>query len=441
MTLKSEGDYQNHSTEIVLPNLANGLYLIKAETNYSTSVFAATHIQVTNLALIESSENETHFYQIINRHNGEPKVYTDVELSYSNNRNDKRTTKSFTTDRFGKFELKKNTNYFRNVQIKVNSKDDTGYFGDYYINRTYKQNENNDTQYNTFLFTDRSIYRPGQIVYFKGIITQSKDGKSSVSAEQKIAAELHNVNGEKVSELAFVSNEFGSFHGEFILPNDGLTGQFYIKTFSNTVGSGHHYFSVEEYKRPKFKPEFQPITETYKVNDSITVKGTAVAFAGSNITDAKVVYRVKRNVRFPGWYYWRRPYFNAEPQEITFGDTKTNAKGEFEITFKALPDESVSKDNLPVFNYEITADVTDINGETRSTSTIVNVGYHSMTLNINAPQQIDKDQKELEFTLASQNLNGQFAPAKGQLKIYKLNAPDRVLRTRPWQAPDYPNPF
>jgi len=436
-SLKTEGDYQNHNTEIVVPNLANGLYLIKANTNSNTDVFATAHIQVTDLALVESSENESHFYQVINRHDGKPMTNITAELSYSNNQNDKRLTKSFTTDRFGKFEFSKDNNYYRNVQIKVSSKDDTGYFGDYYINRTYDQNENNDTQYHTYLFTDRSIYRPGQTVYFKGIITQSKDRKSSVADDKEITAELHNVNGEKVSELKFVTNEFGSFHGEFILPNDGLTGQFYIRTLSNTVSSGHHYFSVEEYKRPKFKSEFQPITETYKVNDSITVKGTAIAFAGSNITDAKVVYRVKRNVRFPGWYYWRRPYFNSEAQEITFGDTKTNAKGEFVITFKAIPDESVSKDNLPVFNYEVTADVTDINGETRSTSTIVTVGYHAMTLNIVAPQKIDKETKEIELTLTSQNLNGEFVPAKGELKIYKLNAPDRVLRTRPWQAPDY----
>jgi len=149
---------------------------------------------------------------------------------------------------------------------------------------------------------------------------------------------LHNVNGEKLKELELRSNEFGSMKGEFILPNSGLTGQYSIRTFSNKVGRGYQSFSVEEYKRPKFKPEFNPITDTFKVNDSITVNGKAEAFAGSNITNAKVVYRVKRMVRYPRWYYWRGPYFNSEPQEITFGETKTNDKGEFEITFMALPD-------------------------------------------------------------------------------------------------------
>ena len=433
--LKTEGDYQNHSTEIVIPNLANGLYLIKANTATKDNVFATTHIQVTDLVLVESYENSHHLYQIIDRHNGEPKVDATIELSYSNNRNNNRKSKSFTTDRFGKFEFKKDDDYYRDVQIKVTAKNDTGYFGEFYINRTYDNSPNNDTHYRNFLFTDRSIYRPGQTVYFKGIATKSRNGKTEVSADEAAKLRLKNVNGEVVSELLLQTNEFGSVHGEFILPNDGLTGNFTIEMFSHN--STYAYISVEEYKRPKFKTQFQPVTETYKVNDSITVNGTAIAFAGSNITDAKVVYRVKRNVRFPSWYYWRRSYFNAEAQEITFGETKTNAKGEFEVTFKALPDESVSKENLPVFNYEITADVTDINGETRSSSTIVNVGYHAMTLNISAPQKINKGKNEIEFSIYSQNLNGQFTPAKGELKIYKLNAPNRVLRTRPWQAPDY----
>ncbi|EPR73103.1 hypothetical protein ADIWIN_1884 [Winogradskyella psychrotolerans RS-3] len=435
-TLKSEGDYQNHSTEIVLPNLNNGLYIVKADTNTDnyTNVFATAHIQATNLALVESLENDVQVYQVIDRHNGKPQANIKVKLSY-NTHNSKQFTKVFTTDHFGKFQFTKDNNYYNSIQINVNSKNDTAYFGDYYINRTYNQNKNNDTQYRNFLFTDRSIYRPGQIVYFKGIATKSKDEKTTVSEDATAIVKLMNVNGEIVKELNLLTNEFGSVHGELLLPNDGLTGNYTINMFSGT--NSYTNISVEEYKRPKFKPEFQPITETYKVNDSITVNGTAIAFAGSTITDAIVVYRVKRNVRFPSWYYWRRPYFNVEAQEITFGETKTNDKGEFEIMFKALPDASVSKENLPVFNYEITADITDINGETRSTSTIVNVGYHAMTLNILAPQKIDKDQKEIEFTLASQNLNGEFAPAKGQLKIYKLSAPDRILRTRPWQAPDY----
>lgn len=433
-TLKSENDYQVHRTEIIFPQLQNGLYIIKASSN-KDNVFAATHIQITDFALLESIQNEIIYYQLINRNNGEPFSDASVKISYTNNRN-KYFSKSLKTDRFGKFNFKKDDNYYRQVEIKIDHNNNEAYFGDYYFSRAYKPRKNTDTQYNVFLFTDRSIYRPGQTAYFKGIVTATKDDNTTVYANEKATVKLKNVNGEVVSELELETNEFGSVAGEFILPNDGLTGSFTIEMVCGK--KGYTYFSVEEYKRPKFKPEFQPITETFKVNDSITVKGKAVAFAGSNITDAKVVYRVKRQVQYPSWWYWKRPgYYSSEAQEITFGEGTTNDKGEFEITFKALPDESVSKDNLPIFNYEVTADITDINGETRSTSTVVNVGYHAMTLEISNPNQIDKTKKEVEISLNSKNLNGQEVPAKGTLKIYKLQAPDYVLRARPWDAPDF----
>ncbi len=433
-TLKSENDYQAHRTEIIFPQLQNGLYIIKASSN-KDNVFAATHIQITDFALLESIQNEIIYYQLINRNNGEPFSDASVKISYTNNRN-KYFSKSLKTDRFGKFNFKKDDNYYRQVEIKIDHNNNEAYFGDYYFSRAYKPRKNTDTQYNVFLFTDRSIYRPGQTAYFKGIVTATKDDKTEVYANEKATVKLKNVNGEVVSELELKTNEFGSVAGEFILPNDGLTGNFTIEMVC--VRKGYTYFSVEEYKRPKFKPEFQPITETFKVNDSITVKGKAVAFAGSNITDAKVVYRVKRQVQYPNWWYWRRPgYYSSEAQEITFGEGTTNNKGEFEITFKALPDESVSKDNLPVFNYEVTADITDVNGETRSTTTVVNVGYHAMTLQVSTPEQVDKSKKEVELTLNSQNLNGEFVPAKGTLKIFKLKSPDAILRARPWNAPDF----
>ncbi|WP_138434852.1 alpha-2-macroglobulin family protein [Winogradskyella algicola] len=434
-TLKSVEDFQSHTTEIVIPKLANGFYLVKADTN-KDNVFAVTHIQITDLALLERNENDVVTYQLINRNNGNPIEDAVISMSYKNNKN-QHFNKMRSTDRFGKFKFKKDRNYYRQLEIRADYKDEVAFFGDYYISRDYKPRKNTDTQYNVFLFTDRSIYRPGQIAYFKGIVTATKDDKTEVYANEKATVKLKNVNGEVVSELELETNEFGSVAGEFILPNNGLTGSFTIEMVCGGR-KGYTYFSVEEYKRPKFKPEFQPITETFKVNDSITVKGKAVAFAGSNITDAKVVYRVKRQVQYPTWWYWRRPgYYSSEAQEITFGEGTTNDKGEFEITFKALPDKSASKDNLPIFNYEVTADITDLNGETRSTATVINIGYHAMTLEISAPEQVDKSKKEVEISLNSKNLNGQEVPAKGTLKIYKLQAPDYVLRARPWNAPDF----
>ena len=435
--LRNENDYQTHTTEVLIPKLDNGRYIIAAFIDEDKNNFAFANIQVTHLALVETEASAHKLFQIIDRNNGTPKVNTKVKVSYQSRNNRNTITKNYTTNQLGEIEIEKDKNWYRNVKLKVESANDTAYFGNYYINQSDIQSKEQDS-YNSFLFTDRSIYRPGQTVHFKAIAMKTINGKTEVAAKEPVYVTLFNTNDEEVKELKFKTNEFGSVSGEFILPNNGLNGEYYIE-FDGDVEDffSEHYFSVEEYKRPKFETKFYPVTETFKVNDTVTIKGQALAYAGSNITDAKVVYRVHRKVEYPRWYFWYRPSFYSEPQEITHGESITNEKGEFEITFNAIPDQSVNKTSLPVFNYEITADVTDLNGETRSATTIVNVGYHALIANMSIESPIDKTQKDVALTIDTKNLNGEFVPSKGSIKIYKLKAPNAVLRARPWAAPDY----
>ncbi|WP_417889888.1 alpha-2-macroglobulin family protein [Xanthomarina gelatinilytica] len=435
--LKNELDFQQHSTEILLPKLDNGRYLIVAKTNNKQNTFAFNTFQVTNIAVVEKTELDKQVYQFIDRTNGKPLSNLDIQITYYKNYRDNTNNKNYTTNALGEIELIKGSNTWSNIHIEASCSDEKAFFGDYYLNRKYERNTYKE-HYKGFIFTDRSIYRPGQTVYFKGIAIKIEDGKSEVIPNELFYLELYDTNNDLISELELKSNEFGSVSGEFILPNSGLNGNYSIEFYGekNDVDV-KHYFSVEEYKRPKFEAQFKPVTETYKVNDSVTVTGQALAYAGSNITNAKVVYRVHRKVQYPRWYYWYRPAYISEPQEITHGEAITNNKGEFEITFKALPDTSVNKDNLPVFNYEVTADVTDLNGETRSATTIVNVGYHALIATVSVDATLDKLKKEHTLNIDTKNLNGEFVPAQGTIKIYKLKAPDYVLRPRPWKAPDY----
>ncbi|WP_299254026.1 alpha-2-macroglobulin family protein [uncultured Lacinutrix sp.] len=438
-SLKNEKDYQIHTTEILMPKLDNGRYLITANTSALKENFNAhTLVQFTNIAMLEHDDSEKKHLQFIDRNNGEPIANAKVTIEYTYG-NEKVETVNTTTDSKGKLTISKSEKRRNNANIKIEKTGDIAYYQNIYINSYYRdRNRDEKPRYNTFVFTDRSIYRPGQTVFFKGITIKTEDNKSQVIANQKIKAILFNVNGETVKELELKTNDYGSVAGEFILPDGGLTGNFTVRLQGNNSHSGYTSIQVEEYKRPKFETNFKPITETIKVNDSVKITGEALAFAGSTISDAKVVYRVKRNVQYPRWYYWRQPN-NSENQgqEITQGETTTDAAGNYEITFKAIPDETVDKTSLPIFNYEITADVTDINGETRSTSTIVNVGYHALTATIAIGNSLDKTSKDHKIVIDTRNLNGEFVPAKGTLKIYKLNAPDNVLRTRPWLAPDY----
>ncbi len=438
-SLKTEKDYQNHSTEISVPALQNGFYAIVAQpTVGDDNTFSYTMLQVTNMALVTSQTNTHQYFQVINRKNGNPISHVKATVNYRINYDGPMKRASFVTDNNGSFSIKKDKNTWNNVTISLEKEEEIAVFKEYYINQSYPQNSESLSN-SCFLFTDRSIYRPGQPLYFKGIVIENDRSNSKPAPEELITVGLYDVNNTKISEQDLKTNEFGSFSGEFILPSSGLNGDYHLEAYGlSGLIDTDLYFSVEEYKRPKFETSFEPVMETYQVNDSIKITGKASAYAGSTISDATVVYRVKRVVDFPTWYYWSRPYYNATAQEIAYGETTTDASGGYEIIFKALPDKSIDKESLPTFNYEITADVTDINGETRSTSIRVSVGYHALNVNLILPETIDKQDKNAAFRISSTNLNGAFVPASGNVKLYKLIAPDRVLRPRTWAAPDYP---
>ncbi|HSQ45397.1 MAG TPA: MG2 domain-containing protein, partial [Lutibacter sp.] len=379
--LKTENDYQQHSTEILIPPFSNGNYLIYAstfETLSANSIYATAIIQATDIAVVENRQNNSNTYQIVDRNTGKPLVGAKVNIkNYDTGNYNAPINENFITDNKGQINFKAKSPH-RNVVLTVNHNKEIATFGDYYLSENSAQSrETEKTAINTFLFTDRSIYRPGQTVYYKGIVIKSLNNKSEIVSNETVKVILNNVNEEVVKSVELKTNEYGSFSGEFILPTNGLTGRYSIEVeerlkvrlLYDLIGAYDHSRTeilVEEYKRPKFEAEFKPITETYKINDSITVSGSAVAFAGSTITDAKVSYRVHRKVQYPKWFYWYRPIFPAgQAQEIVHGETITDAQGNFNITFKAIPDKSVDAANLPIFIYEVTAEITDINGETR----------------------------------------------------------------------------
>ena len=452
-SLKTENDFQQHSTEILIPPFANGNYLIYAstyETLNANSIYATAIIQATDIAVIENNQNNSKTYQIIDRNTGKPLVGAKVNIkNYNTGKYNAPINENYSTDNKGQINFSAK-NHYRNIVLTVNYNKEIATFGDYYLNENREINpETENTAIKSFLFTDRSIYRPGQLVYYKGIVLKSLKNKSEVVANEFVEVTLYNVNREIVKSVELKTNDYGSFSGEFILPNNGLTGSYAIEVGKGSKKSdvfnsmdGFNFSSteilVEEYKRPKFEAEFKSITEAYKINDSITVNGSAIAFAGSNITDAKVAYRVHRKVQYPKWYYWYRPIFpTSQGQEISHGETMTDAQGNFNITFKAIPDKSVDAANLPIFIYEVTADITDVNGETRSAVTEIKVGYHAIIAEIKIADEIDKNKKENTITVETKNLNNEVVSAKGSLKIYKLQAPKNVLRARPWNAPDY----
>ncbi len=451
--LPATGDYRNHSVEIKVDGLPVGQYALLASVSEDFSLnknpLAVQYFHVSNISFI----NNVLEYFILDRTTGKPLANANVQVwlqhyDYNARKNILEKKQFLTADENGYLKIpesKKNED--RNIRLEITHENDKLFLDDYQYSYYYNDEEEkyeNQKEYDEdkakiFLFTDRSIYRPGQLVYFKGIgVTQNYKTKKNQLLENKepVTIYLTDANSQKVDSLKLVLNEYGSFNGKFRLPQNRLNGEFTIEVSDYENSSID--FSVEEYKRPKFYTEFEKVKGTYRVNDKIKITGFAKAYAGNNVDGANVKYRVTRTARFLyDWMWWYRPRPSSSSLEITNGEIKTDANGKFTIEFEAIPDLSVDKNTDPVFDYKVEADVTDINGETRSTSTTVPVGYKAMNLQVTLPSSDPIPSDSLKhFFVSTTNLSGEFEPSKADVKIYKLQPPQRLIRSRFWTKPD-----
>lgn len=442
VNLPDTKDLQEHAAEIKIDGLPVGTYFILASLNPSFSlaenIIARQTTYISDISYIYNNEKELY---VLHRNTGEPFAKATVQVwedkyDYKTRKYIPVKKEAFTTDKNGFVKINVPANRYNNFFQVINGKDEL-FTNDTYYSYNYNSYEKH-SQRRTFLFTDRSIYRPGQTVFFKGIVvhTDSTGRKSEIIPGFKTNMSLYDANGQKVSTVELISNGYGSFSGNFKLPEGMLNGRFYIHDETNKNSS---YFNVEEYKRPKFSVEVKKPEGSYRINDLIKVEGNAKAYAGNNIDGATVAYRVVRKVRYPIWFYWGYkiwpPYGSSEEMEITNGTTKTDADGNFSIHFKAIPDETVDKKNQPIFDYEVIADITDINGETRSGQTLVAVAYQALQLNINTADKIHTDSLK-NVQISSTNMNGIHEKAKVTITMHKMQEPGRMFRNRYWQMPD-----
>ena len=295
----------------------------------------------------------------------------------------------------------------------------------------YQQPDNNaKTQFHCFLFTDRAIYRPGQALYFKGILTQNLREKSSLVASQPVSVRLVDVNGQTVQSLPFTTSEFGSFNGSFVLPTGLLNGQMSLQT-----DHGSLQFAVEDYKRPTFLVVLDPVAGQPRLGQPLTVGGQARAYAGQATDGATVRYHVTRRALWPLFSYGEYgrgiypPSGQPGTQEIAHGTTATDAEGRFGFTFTPplVPKAPGQREGWePGYLFEITADVTDAAGETRTGTRSLPIGRNPLSLRLSGPPKVDKRLPAAE-ALLSTNATGEPRPAAGILRLlarrYRPNPP------------------
>ncbi|MEZ4883718.1 MAG: alpha-2-macroglobulin family protein [Chitinophagales bacterium] len=436
--LPNEGDYQSHNIEISIPNQKVGRYVVMLATtdNYSMKKEAVTfqYTVVTNLSTLKNGHKNTTDFFAVHRKTSEPIDNVKFEIyarkyDYKTRKYEEVLLGQGTSNFEGKFSFNVNQdrNYYSNKRVVMTKGDDRYSYND---NLYYRNESPQSRQTRTFFFTDRSIYRPGQTVYFKGLMLTTDGKNSDLVLNKTTKVELYDVNYQKVTELELKTNDYGTFNGKFTLPTGVLNGRMTIKE-----SNGSTDIQVEEYKRPKFEVSFNPIEGSYRLNETVKATGLAKAYAGSVIDGAEVKYRVVRRASFPYWFRWWIPYPASSELEVTNGVTKTNEKGEFEFEFTAIPDASIDSKQKPQYTYTLYADVTDISGETRSSESSVSVGYISLLASVSVPNEVNRD-STANFKVSTTNLGGEFEAVDVKIAIHELKQPERVFRTRRWEQPD-----
>jgi hypothetical protein len=270
------------------------------------------------------------------------------------------------------------------------------------------------------MFTDRSIYRPGQKVYYSGIAySQLKD---DMKTEEGVAYTivLKDANYQEVAKQEVKTDTFGTFHGAFDLPKTGKMGVYHIETRRGSVS-----FRVEEYKRPTFEVTFDTVRTSYQAGDSILVTGVARTFAGAPVQGAKVNYRVVRMENA----FWRMR--GTETNRVT-GEAVTDAEGCFKVPVHFLPIEEGERSWF--YTYEVVADVTNVAGETQEGMLKLPLGSSSLRVLVSGldNETLIKEQPK-ELTISVANLKGVPVDAEVEGKIYNL-LDDNKLGNCVWQG-------
>ena len=268
------------------------------------------------------------------------------------------------------------------------------------------------------LFTDRGLYRPGQTLYFKGIAyTDHWENAHTIEGEE-IPVILYDANHQEVAKQRFTTNAYGSFHGSFTLPQQGLSG-----TYQLVAGNHSHTFRVEEYKRPTFHAAIQPLQEEVAFGDTVTLTGQAKSFAGVVLPAGQVSWRILRRP------FWGLRGMGGERQ-VAEGKTTLNAEGLFQMRF--CPTKAAQATAWSNYErFELLATVTDSKGESQETTYTFSVGESSLVVLPQLTEQMEKE--EAKIRIAIRTLNGESYAGTGRYQLKALQIVDPAAETVTFQ--------
>ena len=413
ISFQDKKDYEFFEDALTIPELPIGVYLLEFTSPSGIDPVRRLYF-VTDVFVIgePQSTGEDERYVVVNARTGQPIAGAHLRIK------NYRTYSSYET--FEGVTDEKGEYIFKGMNKSHQRRDVFAYTD---TDRACPERSNN-TSYSyyadrnlvtrTQVYTDRSIYRPGQTVHVSALTYQVKNGiEQKVCESESLTFRLYDANYKMIQEQQVKTDEYGVAAVDFTLPSSGLTGSFHIR-----VNDQRHYIRVEEYKRPTFYVEFPEVKEAYAAGETLKVKGTALSYAGVPVQGGKVSFKVTRRTAFWWWSYSRYWDMGAigyghQGDEITKGETISDDNGQFEIEVPlTLPDTA----NPMFYTFMVTADVTDTAGETRSGQLSLPLGNRKTALTVDLQEKILADEKP-EVTIHLLNAAGQDIKAQAQYQI------------------------
>lgn len=419
-------DYEEVKDSIEIGgNLPLGAYLMEVTSDNTGIAPQRKLFYVSNLAvMIQQLPDDKHRYVVVNATDGQPIAGAKIELyekdyDVKTGKHKRLVHARLTTDNNGEA-------YFKNVdgEVLVSTSADKFAPAKYiYLSRDrYFEQKDDKTAYQ--LFTDRSIYRPGQKMHATAVSFIVKKGlDASVPGKSKeLKFILRDAEWKQVAEQKATTDEYGTASVDFELPKEGKTGMFSI----SVNGTATEYVRVEEYKRPTFEITFPKVNERYTWGDTIVVKASAKTYAGVPVQGAKVEYKVTRRNQM----WWRGA--SSSDKQVKTDSTVTREDGTFDVEIPLEVAESEKNDFMRIarfFNFTVSAVVTDISGESHEGEMSLPLGTRSTAFSVNMPKRIEVDSLKT-VTFAYRNASGmpissqlKYRIDKGEWKVAEANAP------------------
>lgn len=419
-------DYRDHITYSIPPIEKKGIFVIlasaKEDFTFKNNKVIGNYILLSDYALLRTSKDGSWKIKVVHGTTGKPVHGAIVKLFTKRYRKEASLITAKRTKKDGSVFFPYKRNMSSCIAIAEKNGQVTFDNSSLYFHRSYRRDY---ISKGCFIYTDRSIYRPLQKLYFK-IVTFSgyrKNGIYQCIPNTKGTITFSDANGKEIKKIQITTNKFGTASGEFFIPKGRILGRYPLRCKIRNA-SGYTNVRVEEYKRPTFEAELLKPKKSLKLNENISVTGKAKYYFGLPVSKGKVIYRVLRTPVYPWWWYY---YSHSAPYQITSGKTTLQPDGTFQVNFIPKADPSLAKNKYISYNFKVEVDITDEGGETRSTTTSYPIGFVAVKASFHTPYNFYLENEKTTLNLKRTDLSGVGKAGMAHYKLFTLKQPKECL--------------